>query len=174
MTLKNEPRTVAEWFEEGVRCFHKPDGVRALAAFNKVTDHDPAYRHTDGDNPYFYVGKIHEVEDRLEQAVVYYTRALALDAADEESLIGRGSCYTVLKEHELAIEDFMAVLQLPAKIRKVPVSHLCYAIAENYRKSHDFAQALQWGQKALHHDPANTRHQQLVRQMQARLGQKPS
>ena len=51
-------KTVAEWFEEGIRCFNKPDGPNAIAAFENVIDKEPAYRHPDGDNPYFYLGKI--------------------------------------------------------------------------------------------------------------------
>ena len=62
-TTDDPDRTIAEWFEKGVRSFKKPDGIAAVRAFNKVIDLDPAYRHTDGDNPYFYLGKIMELSD---------------------------------------------------------------------------------------------------------------
>jgi len=53
-------RTAGEWFEEGRQCFHQPDGEGAVNALEHVIDMDPAYRHPDGDNPYFYLGKINE------------------------------------------------------------------------------------------------------------------
>jgi tetratricopeptide (TPR) repeat protein len=92
MSEAKTPMTIHDWFEEGVRCFHAPDGVAAVKALEKVIAWDPGYRHPDGDNAYFYLGKINEVEGNLEQAVILYSRALAVDANDEESLIGRGSC----------------------------------------------------------------------------------
>ena len=75
MTAQDEPQTAAEWFEQGRKCFHKPDGVGAVKALEQVIDLDPGYRHPDGDNPYFYLGKIHEVEGRMDDAIVNYTRA---------------------------------------------------------------------------------------------------
>ena len=120
MADKKTPRTTAEWFERGRACFHKPDGVGAVKAMERVIEMDPAYRHPDNDNPYFYLGKIHEMEDRLDEAISYYTRSLAVTPQDEESLIGRGSCYTVIKQHEKAIADFTQVLQFPERHRRVP------------------------------------------------------
>lgn len=163
MAENESPRSAADWFEQGRKCFHIPDGVGAVEALERVIDLDPAYRHPDGDNPYFYLGKIHEVEGKLEAAVMHYTRALAVDPADEESLIGRGSCYTVTREHDLALADFFNLLKMPDRLRKVPRKHLLYAIAENYRRMEDWGQALYWGQKALAADPDNHRHQELVK-----------
>jgi tetratricopeptide (TPR) repeat protein len=140
--------------------------VRAL---EKVIDLDPAYRHTDGDNPYFYLGKISEVESRYADAIAFYTQALALDPWDEESLIGRGSCLSVTGRQERAIADFRKVLAIPSEHRRAPVQHLLYAIAENYRLKKDYAAALHWGQQALDKEPDNFRHQELVKEMQARL-----
>jgi tetratricopeptide (TPR) repeat protein len=162
------PKTIHDWFEAGVRCFRKPDGVAAVKALEKVIDMDPAYRHPDGDNPYFYLGKIHEVEGNLERAVVLYSRALAVDANDEESLIGRGSCYTVLKRHLDAIADFSRVLAFPDKYRRVARKNLLYVIAENYRQMGDWGQAIHWGQQALDADPGNYRHQELLKAVQAK------
>lgn len=153
--------TAAEWFEQGRKCFHKPDGVGAVKAMEQVIDMDPGYRHPDGDNPYFYMGKIHEIEGRMDDAIVNYTRALAVDLHDEESLIGRGSCYTVTRQHEQAIADFTKVLQLPDKQRKIPRKHVFYVIAENYHQMKDWGQAIYWAQKALDADPGNHRHQEL-------------
>lgn len=161
MTAQDEPQTAAEWFEQGRKCFHKPDGVGAVKALEQVIDLDPGYRHPDGDNPYFYLGKIHEVEGRMDDAIVNYTRALAVDRYDEESLIGRGSCYTVTRQNEQAIADFTTVLQIPDKHRKIPRKHLFYVIAENYRQMKDWGQAIYWAQKALDADPGNHRHQEL-------------
>ena len=89
-----------------------------MAAFRRVIEMDPAYRHPDGDNAYFYLGKIHEVEGDLDNALAMYTCALSLDPWDEESLIGRGSCLTVHREHERAIADFRKVLAIPARHRR--------------------------------------------------------
>ncbi len=169
---RQAPESVAEWFEEGIRCFQKPDGVGAVRAFRQVIELDPGYRHTDGDNAYFYLGKIHEVEGDLDLAVGMYTRALALDAWDEESLIGRGSCLTVQKAHDRAIADFSKAMAIPDAHRRAPVQHLLYAIAENYRQKSDYASALMWGQRALDAEPDNFRHQELVKAMQVKL-QKP-
>lgn len=172
MSDAKTPVTIQDWFLEGVRCFHKPDGVAAVKALERVVDMDPSYRHPNGDNPYFYLGKIHEVEGNIERAVVLYSRALAVDANDEESLIGRGSCYTVLKRHADAIADFSRVLSFPDKHRRVPVKNLYYVIAENYRQMGDWGQAIYWGQQALDADPNNHRHQELVKEASAMLGQK--
>lgn len=169
MVEHQTPETVADWFEEGVRCFKKPDGVGAVRALRRVIELDPGYRHADGDNAYFYMGKIHEVEGDLDLAVGMYTRALALDAWDEESLIGRGSCLTVQKAHDRAIADFRKALSIPDARRRAPMQHLLYAIAENYRQKEDFARALMWGQQALDEDPDNFRHQELVKAMQVKL-----
>ena len=158
-------RTAGEWFEEGRRCFHKPDGVGAVAALERVIDMNPAYRHPDGDNPYFYLGKINEMEDRLDAAVGHYTRSLAINPLDEESLIGRGSCYTVIRQHEQAIADFIGVLQLPDRQRRAARKDLLYAIAENYRQMEDWQQALYWGRQVLDADPDNYRHQQLLKEI---------
>ena len=163
MANQKSPQTIMEWFEYGRQCFHKPDGLEAVKAFEHVVDLDPAYRHPDGDNPYFYLGKINEVENRLSDAIIHFTRALAVDSEDEESLIGRGSCYTVTKQHEQAIADFTKVLQMPAQQRKVPRNNLLYAIAENYRQMKDWGQAVHWAQKALNADPDNFRHQELLK-----------
>ncbi len=161
--------SVADWFNEGLRCFKKPDGVGAVRAFEAVIAIDPAYRHEDGDNPYFYLGKISEIEGRLDDAILQYSRALALNPYDEESLIGRGSCYTVKKNHELAVADFKKVFDIPPESRNAPIKYVLYAIAENYRQQKDYPNALHWGEKALAEDPNNYRHQQLVAEAKKQL-----
>ncbi len=168
-----ENRSVTEWFNEGLRCFHKPDGIGAVRAFETVVKMDPFYRHEDGDNPYFYLGKICEIEDRLDDAVRFYSSALTLDPYDEESLIGRGSCYTVKKNHDLAVADFKTVLDFSPERRNAPLKHVLYAIAENYRQQKDFPKALDWGEKALLADPDNHRHQQLVAEVKKQMGERP-
>lgn len=162
MDKKNTEFSATDWFNEGLRCFNKPDGIGAVRAFEAVIRIDPAYRHKDGDNPYFYLGKISEIEGRLDDAIVFYSNALTQDPYDEESLIGRGSCYTVKKNHEVAVADFKKVLDIPPEIRNAPLQHTLYAIAENYRQQKDFKNALHWGEKALLEDPDNDRHQELV------------
>jgi tetratricopeptide (TPR) repeat protein len=170
MTAKTPPGDdIATLFEEGRKCFRKPDGLGAVRALEKVIDQDPAYRHPDGDNPYFYLGKINEVESRYKDAIALYSQALANNPWDEESLIGRGSCLSVTGQQDRAIADFEKVLAIPSKHRRAPVQHLLYAIAENYRQKNDYAAALHWGQQALDTEPDNFRHQELVKEMQARL-----
>ena len=165
MAGEKKGRNVGEWFEEGRRCFHQPDGVGAVKALEQVIEMDPAYRHPDGDNPYFYLGKINEMEDRLDAAIGHYTRSLAINPLDEESLIGRGSCYTVTRQHDQAVADFVKVLQLPERQRQAARKDLLYAIAENYRRLEDWQQALNWGRQALAADPDNYRHQQLLKEI---------
>ena len=162
MTHKSDP-TPAMLFEEGLRCFKKPDGVGAVAAFRQLIAMDPGYVHTDGDNPFFYMGKIHEIEGDLEQAITMYTRSLALDQWDEESLIGRGSCYTVLNRWQDAVADFKKLLSLGQGLRKVADHMLFYAIAENHRKQSHWRKALTWGKKALAEEPENQRYLLLVK-----------
>jgi len=169
MNRNKTDRSAAEWFAEGVRCFNEPDGVGAVRAFEKVIAINPVYRHEDGDNPYFYLGKISEIEGRIDDAIMLYTRALTVGQYDEESLIGRGSCYTVKKKHDFAIADFKKVLDFPSKVRNAPLKHVLYAIAENYRQKKDFPKALRWGEKALAEDPKNYRHQELVAEVKARM-----
>jgi tetratricopeptide (TPR) repeat protein len=171
LTMDNDDtrRTVADWFNEGIRCFNKPDGVGAVRAFETVVEIDPAYRHKDGDNPYFYLGKISEIEGRLSDAIMFYSRALTLDPYDEESLIGRGSCYTVKNNSELAIADFKKVLDIPPEARNVPLEHILYVIAENYRKQKRWSNALYWGEKALAEDPNNYRYKELVSEVKNQI-----
>ena len=168
-----DEKTIADWFNEGLRCFHEPDGVGAVRAFETVIDMDSAYRHVDGDNPYFYLGKIAEIEDRIDDAIMFYSNALTLDAYDEESLIGRGSCYTVKKNHDCAVADFKKVLDIPPDKMNAPLQHVLYAIAENYRQQKDYTNALHWGEKALSEEPGNLRHQQLVDEARKQLQGNP-
>lgn len=154
--------SAADWFNEGLKCFNKPDGIAAVRAFESVIKIDSGYRHADGDNPYFYLGKISEIEGRIDDAIGFYSTALTLDPYDEESLIGRGSCYTVKKNHKNAVADFKKVLDIPPEFMNAPLPDVLYAIAENYRQQKDFPNALHWGEKALSEDPDNYRHQKWV------------
>jgi tetratricopeptide (TPR) repeat protein len=169
MDKDNTPLSATDWFNEGLRCFNKPDGIRAVRAFEAVIDMDPAYRHEDGDNPYFYLGKISEIEGRIDNAIMLYSNALTIDPYDEESLIGRGSCYTVKKNHEVAVADFKKALDIPPESRNAPLKNVLYAIAENYRQQKDFPNALLWGEKALSEDPGNYRHRELVAEVKKQM-----
>ncbi len=162
MTPKNQPKTIDDWFEYGRQCFHKPDGLEAVRALEKVCDMNPRYVHSDGDNPYFYLGKINEVEGNMADAIMFYARALTVDFWDEESLIGRGGCYTATGKNAEAVEDFKKALQIPDNKRRCPKKHLFYVIAENYRQMEEWGQAIYWGQLALQADPGNERHKQLL------------
>jgi len=173
MDKKNAPGSAADWFNEGLKCFNKPDGIGAVRAFEAVVKINSEYRHQDGDNPYFYLGKISEVEGRIGDAIELYSCALSLDPYDEESLIGRGSCYTVKKNHELAVLDFKKVLEIPSESRNAPLKHILYAIAENYRQQKDFPNALEWGEKAVSEDPDNFRHKELVADIKKQMGDVP-
>lgn len=164
---RKKPRTLSEWFEFGRRCFHAHDGVEAIRALLKVTGNNPAYRHTDGDNPYFYLGKIHEVEGRLRQAIIYYTRALAVDPFDEDSLIGLGTCHTITGQHQAAIYNFEYLLRFPKGRRKIPQKHLFLMLAENYRRTDNWVQAIFWGQLAKDAHAGNERQQELYGQLMA-------
>jgi tetratricopeptide (TPR) repeat protein len=168
MAPASPSESLPELFERGRRSFHLPDGMAAVAAFNRVLDEDPAYRHADGDTPYFYLGKIHEMEGRLDDAIVAYSRALAITPGDEESLIGRASCYSVTGQHAQAIGDFSKVLDIPEEHRRSPRKHLLYVIAENYRLTEDWGNAAHWARLAVDADPGNHRHQQLLKRIRAR------
>jgi tetratricopeptide (TPR) repeat protein len=170
---KDSTLSATDWFNEGLKCFNKPDGIAAVRAFEAVVKIDPAYRHGDGDNPYFYLGKISEMEGRIDEAILFYSSALTVDLYDEESLIGRGSCYTVKKNHEGAVVDFKKVLEIPPESRNAPVQHVLYAIAENYRQQKDFPRALHWGGKALSEDPGNDRHRKLVAEVKKQMRDVP-
>lgn len=163
MNTDKTPKSAAEWFEAGRTCFNRPDGVGTVAAMEHVIDMEPLYCHPDGDNPYFYLGKIHEVEGRTEMAVFHYTRALAVNPLDEESIIGRGSCYTVTGQHHQAIADFEKVLRFPDEHRRASKANLFYAIAENYRQMKNWEKAKTWGEKAVAEEPENIRHRDLLK-----------
>ncbi len=45
---KDSPVSAAEWFDQGLKCFNKPDGIGAVRAFEAVIKIDPFYRHGDG------------------------------------------------------------------------------------------------------------------------------
>ena len=169
MSKEAPRRTLPEWFELGRQCFHRPDGVAAVNAFKRVIDMDPRYCHSDGDTPYFYLGKIYEVEGRLPEAIVHYSRALAINSHDEESMIGRASCCTVMGRHEEAISDLNHLLQRPENQRKVPRKLLLYVMAENYRRMENWGQAVYWGQQALDADPGNSEFQKLLEDIQAKV-----
>ncbi len=47
-------RSGADWFNEGIKCFNKPDGVGAVRAFEAVVKIDPAYRHKDWPNALYW------------------------------------------------------------------------------------------------------------------------
>jgi len=164
---KDSTFSATDWFNKGLKCFNKPDGICAVRAFEAVVKTDPAYRHEDGDNPYFYLGKISEIEGRIDDAIVFS------DPYDEESLIGRGSCYTVKKNHEGAVADFKKVLDIPPESRNAPLQHVLYSIAENYRQQMDFQKALHWGEKALSEDPDNHRHRELVVEVKKQMRDVP-
>ena len=166
---KESTFSATDWFNEGLKSFNKPDGMAAIRAFEAVVKIDLAYRHEDGDNPYFYLGKISEIEGRIDDAIQFYSSALTLDTYDEESLIGRGSCYTVKKNHEGAAADFKKVLDIPPENRNAPLQDVLSAIAENYRQQKDFSNALHWGEKALLEDPNNDRHQKLVAEVKKQM-----
>lgn len=136
-----------------------------MTALKKVTALHPGYRHNDGDNPYYYLGKIHEVENRLSHAIVLYTRALAVDPLDEDSLIGRGSCYTVTNQHESAIYDFESLLRFPKNRRSLPNKHLFFMLAENYRRMERWAEAIFWEELAGDAPPGDEHHKTLYEAM---------
>jgi tetratricopeptide (TPR) repeat protein len=161
-------RSIGEWFELGRACFHKPDGLGAVQAFERVVEKDPRYRHPDGDNPYFYLGKINEVEGRIDEAIVHYSRALAVNPHDEESMIGRASCLTVSGRHHEALGDLNRLLRMPAARRQVPDKILFYVMAENYRRLADWGQAVYYGRQALDADPGNTEFQALLQEIRAK------
>jgi tetratricopeptide (TPR) repeat protein len=160
-TGQTSPRTLAEWFEHGRRCFHKPDGVQAVTAMQKVTRLHPGYTHPDGDNPYYYLGKIHEVEHRLGNAIIFYSRALALDHLDEDSLIGRATCYTVTHQHEAAIHDLERLLRFPKSRRSQPDKHVHLILAENYLLLDRWGEAIFWREQAKDAAPGAEGHQML-------------
>lgn len=161
------PRTLSEWFEYGRLCFHQPDGIKAVAALERVTRCHPAYRHPDGDNPYYYLGKIHEVENRLRAAIVLYSRALGVDYLDEDSLIGRGTCYTVTGQHEAAIHDFERLLRFPMRRRSQPDKHIFLMLAENHRRQDRWGEAIFWREMARDAAPGDENQQLLYEALMA-------
>jgi len=163
------PRTLPEWFEFGRLCFHQPDGLNAVAAMQKVIRLNPGYRHADGDNPYFYLGKVHEVESRLRSAIVFYSRALAVDRLDEDSLIGRGTCFTVTGQHEAAIYDFEWLLRFPKHRRSSADKHLFLMLAENNRHLNRWGEAIFWRELARDAAPGDEDQQLLYDALLAKV-----
>jgi len=58
------------------------------------------------------LAKIYAGEDRYPEAIDLYTRALALDPEDPDSLHGRGSCFAATCELEKAVNDLEAVVAI--------------------------------------------------------------
>jgi len=138
-----------------------------VAALEKVTRLHPGYRHPDGDNPYYYLGKINEIESRLDQAIVFYSRALAVDCLDEDSLIGRGTCYTVTGQHDAAIYDFERLLRFPKHRRSQPDKHIFLMRAENHRRQDRWGEAIFWREMARDAAPGDEDQQLLYEALTA-------
>ncbi len=78
--------------------------------------------------------------------------ALAVDPLDEDSLAGRGTCYTVTRQHEPAIHDFERLLRFPKTVRRLPNKHLYFMLAENCRRLERWIDAFFW--EKLEHEAA--------------------
>ncbi len=143
----------SEWLAEGIRCFHLPDGIRAVEALNKSIAINPEHREHNGDTAYFYLGKIYEVEGRLEGAAELYSKALSLWPEDEESLIGRGSCFYASGEYDKAIADFEKVLRIPQSRRNVSPADLYYGLGLCLSQKGDYRKAAEFAQRAVDESP---------------------
>ncbi len=143
----------SEWLAEGIRCFHLPDGVKAVEALNKSIQLNPEHRGSSGDTAYFYLGKIYEVEGRLEGAVELYSKALALWSEDEESLIGRGSCFYARGDYDRAIADFEKVLAIPHNRRNVSPPDLYYGLALSWSQKRAYGKAAEFAKRAIDESP---------------------
>ncbi|MEZ4527198.1 MAG: tetratricopeptide repeat protein [Desulfobacterales bacterium] len=143
----------SEWLAEGIRCFHLPDGVKAVEALNKSIEINPKHRESNGDTAYFYLGKIYEVEGRLEGAAELYSKALSLWPEDEESLIGRGSCFYVRGDYDRAVADFEKVLAIPQNRRNVSPPELYYGLALSWSQKGEYGKAAAFAKRAIDESP---------------------
>ena len=143
----------SEWLAEGIRCFHLPDGIKAVEALNKSLEINPKHCESNGDTAYFYLGKIYEVEGRLEGAAELYSKALSLWPEDEESLIGRGSCSYARGDYHKAIADFEKVLRIPQARRNVSPPELYYGLALSWSKKGEHRKAAAFVQRAIDESP---------------------
>lgn len=143
----------SEWLAEGIRCFHLPDGIKAVAALRKSIEMVPEHREANGDTAYFYLGKIYEVEGRLESAIELYSKALTLWPEDEESLIGRGSCFYARGHFDNALADFEKVLAFPPDGRNVNPADLYYGLGLCHFQKKEYQKALEYAKRALESSP---------------------
>jgi tetratricopeptide (TPR) repeat protein len=81
--------------------------------FKKIVERNPKFKGDDGDNAFYYMGRIHEhYLDEIDTAIQYYTRSLELSPDDVDSFENRGICRLRKKQYEMALKDIRKAKKL--------------------------------------------------------------
>ena len=102
---------IDDLFREAVDFFHIGDAKFVKTSyfmFQNILERNPKYRSADGDNPYFYLGRIHDyyLKDKG-TAIKFYTQSLKLFPKDTYAIECRGFCRLKKNKYDLAIKDLI-------------------------------------------------------------------
>lgn len=100
-----------ELFNEAVDFFNIGGAKIKLTSFfmfQNIIKRDPKYKSADGDNPYFYLGRIHDSNLKdMDTAIKCYNKSLKLFPKDTFTIERRGFCRLKKNKYDLAIKDLM-------------------------------------------------------------------
>ncbi len=107
MTRLNGPEIDA-LFQQGEAFFYRKKAAAAKKIFQRILEEQP-----ENSRANFMMGRIVETLDHNpEQAVTYYSRAIALENKNEKFLARRGIALYMARRYEQAIVDFTTVLDI--------------------------------------------------------------
>ncbi len=89
-------------------------------------------------------------QGKLEEAKLFYEKAISLDRSRVGRFVSLGQVYHELKEYDKALDQFEHALKMESKNIE-----FIFIVADYYEMKHNFAKAVELYQKALKIDPYN-------------------
>ena len=114
---------------------------------------------------YYQLGRYHQAQGRLQQAIVAYRKALALDAGHADARNALGTAHATLAEFEIAIAEFSTAIAADPSAAHLH-NNLGYALYLDGRN----AEAVQAFEKAVALDSSNPRTWNNLGRAAQRLG----
>ena len=106
--LNVQPNNVQALYNLAMFYQETEDYERALEKYRMILQIDPHHR-----NALHNIGWIYLVgQDKLEEAVVFFTKAIEQDTTYVEAIYNRGYCFEQLKKYDNARQDYMYSLHL--------------------------------------------------------------